>query len=97
MTLGTVINKLAEGAAHVPYRDSKLTRILQSSIGGNSRTAIICAVTPSALHREETKSTLNFANRAKEIKNKPVVNEVMDDKAMLRVYKTKIADMKYLR
>lgn len=95
MVLGTVINKLAENAAHIPYRDSKLTRILQSSIGGNSKTAIICAITPSALYREETKSTLMFANRAKEIKNTPTVNEIMDDKAMLKVYRSKIAEMKY--
>ncbi len=77
LALGTVISKLSEGdSMHIPYRDSKLTRILQSSLGGNARTSIICTVTPASLHIDETLSTLRFANRAKKITNRPQVNEV---------------------
>jgi hypothetical protein len=62
-------------SGHIPYRDSKLTRILQPSLGGNARTAIICNVTPASGHIEETNSTLKFASRAKAVKNKPEMNE----------------------
>ena len=62
MTLGVVINKLSEGVeskgGHIPYRDSKLTRILQPALGGNSKTAIVCAMTPAHSHCEESHSTL---------------------------------------
>lgn len=93
LTLGTVINKLADQAPHIPYRDSTLTKILQPALGGNSKTAVICTITPSALHLEETKSTLHFANRAKEIECAPIVNEVSDDRKLLLVYKRKIAQL----
>ncbi|KAI9204997.1 kinesin motor domain-containing protein [Polychytrium aggregatum] len=79
LALGNVIKKLTEegsAASHVPYRDSKLTRILQSSLGGNARTSIICTVTPAAAYIDETHSTLKFAGKAKQVKNKPEVNEV---------------------
>jgi len=85
LTLGLVINKLAEtgdkgksssNAAHVPYRDSKLTRILQPALGGNSKTAIVCAMTPCSSHVEETSSTLRFATRAKNVTNQAKRNEV---------------------
>lgn len=80
LTLGSVIGKLAETGnkdrAHIPYRDSKLTRILQNSLGGNAKTAIICAVTPATAHVEESLSSLKFSNRAKNIKNNAKVNEV---------------------
>jgi centromeric protein E len=78
LTLGTVISKLSEDRdySHIPYRDSKLTRILQSSLGGNAKTGIICTITPSPLHLDETLSTLRFASRAKNITNRPHVNEV---------------------
>merc|ERR1719354_1006569 len=73
LALGTVIAKLAEDRDryHIPYRDSKLTRILQSSLGGNARTGIVCTVTPAFQHIDETLSTLRFANRAKNITNRP--------------------------
>ena len=61
---------------HIPYRDSKLTRILQPSLGGNAKTAIICNVTPAAQHVDESHSTLRFASRAKRVVNNAVVNEV---------------------
>ncbi|VDP28350.1 unnamed protein product [Soboliphyme baturini] len=75
----------------VNYRDSKLTRILQNSLGGNSKTAIICTVTPASI--DETESTLRFATRAKDIKNRPVRNEDLTDEALLRRYKKKISEM----
>ncbi|ORY85468.1 P-loop containing nucleoside triphosphate hydrolase protein [Protomyces lactucae-debilis] len=74
-TLGMVINALTDGkSTHVPYRDSKLTRILQESLGGNSRTTLIINCSPSAYNDSETLSTLRFGMRAKSIKNKAKVN-----------------------
>ncbi|KAH9680274.1 kinesin-like protein KIN-7O [Citrus sinensis] len=79
MTLGTVIKKLSEGAesqgGHVPYRDSKLTRILQPALGGNANTAIICNITLAQIHADETKSSLQFASRALCVTNCARVNE----------------------
>ncbi|TQE05873.1 hypothetical protein C1H46_008556 [Malus baccata] len=79
MTLGTVIKKLSEGAesqgGHVPYRDSKLTRILQPALGGNANTAIICNITLAQIHADETKSSLQFASRALRVTNCAHVNE----------------------
>lgn len=73
---------------HIPFRDSKLTRILQSSLGGNALTAIICTVTPVSL--DETSSTLKFASRAKKIQNRPEMNEVVDDETLMRRYRKEI-------
>lgn len=88
LTLGNVINKLSSSEsrslAHIPYRDSKLTRLLQPALGGNARTAIICAVTPAVLHMDETMSTLKFASRAKKVTNSAKTNEFLDDRAKLR-------------
>lgn len=64
-------------SSHVPYRDSKLTHILEPSLGGNTRTAMICTVTPANFHYETTLSTLKFANRAKTIQNAVKKNEVI--------------------
>ncbi|KAJ7560266.1 hypothetical protein O6H91_04G121100 [Diphasiastrum complanatum] len=73
--LGNVINALTtEKSCHVPYRDSKLTRILQESLGGNSRTTLLCCCSPSSSNATETLSTLRFGTRAKQIKNKPKIN-----------------------
>lgn len=73
--LGMVINSLTDGkSTHVPYRDSKLTRILQESLGGNSRTTLIINCSPAAYNDAETLSTLRFGMRAKSIKNKAKVN-----------------------
>ncbi|XP_036071947.1 kinesin heavy chain isoform X3 [Oryzias melastigma] len=73
--LGNVISALAEGTkSHVPYRDSKMTRILQDSLGGNCRTTIIICCSPSVYNEAETKSTLMFGQRAKTIKNTVCVN-----------------------
>lgn len=73
--LGMVINSLTDGkSTHIPYRDSKLTRILQESLGGNSRTSLIVNCSPSSFNDSETLSTLRFGVRAKTIKNKAKIN-----------------------
>lgn len=75
-SLGNVINALTEqGREHIPYRDSKLTHLLQDSLGGNSKTIVICTASPSNLSSTETLSTLKFAKRVKEIKNIPKINK----------------------
>mmetsp|Transcript_39128 Transcript_39128/g.87538 ORF Transcript_39128/g.87538 Transcript_39128/m.87538 type:complete len:672 (-) Transcript_39128:215-2230(-) len=76
--LGLVINALTEDkakGAHIPYRDSKLTRVLQDSLGGNAKTALLINCSPSSFNANETLSTLRFGSRAKAIKNKPKINE----------------------
>lgn len=94
--LGNVINSLvdlSEGKVrHVPYRDSKLTFILRDSLGGNSRTVIIANISPSQINLGETLSTLEFAKRAKQIKNKAVVNE--DSSGTLLILKNEIKRLK---
>ncbi|XP_028932852.1 centromere-associated protein E isoform X3 [Ornithorhynchus anatinus] len=92
--LGQVIKKLSDGQAggFINYRDSKLTRILQNSLGGNAKTAIICTITPMSF--DETLSTLQFASTAKYMKNAPHVNEVLDDEALLKRYRKEIMDLK---
>jgi hypothetical protein len=75
--LGNVINALGEEGKknnHIPYRESKLTRILQDSLGGNSKTTMIACVSPSAENFAESLNTLNYASRARKIQCKPVVN-----------------------
>lgn len=73
--LGTVINILSEGKQeHIPYRNSKITFLLRDSLGGNSKTVIVANVSPSSLNINESISTLNFAKRAKLIKNKAIIN-----------------------
>ena len=73
--LGIVINKLAEGKkGHVPYRDSKLTHLLQESLGGNSKTTLLCTVSKNSRHLEESIQSLKFAQRVKKIKNKANTN-----------------------
>jgi kinesin family protein 4/21/27 len=79
LALGNVISILGEDntankAKHVPYRESKLTRLLQDSLGGNSHTLMIACVSPADSNMEETLNTLRYADRARKIKNKPIVN-----------------------
>lgn len=77
MIIGNVISVLGEESStikHVPYRESKLTRLLQDSLGGNSHTVMIACVSPADYNMEETLNTLRYADRARKIKNKPVVN-----------------------
>lgn len=97
MVLGNVINKLSEGAkqrGHIPYRDSKLTRILQPALGGNAKTSIICTLAPEEVHIEETKGTLQFASRAKRITNCAQVNEILTDAALLKRQKLEIEGLR---
>ncbi|KAK6232089.1 hypothetical protein SCA6_002162 [Theobroma cacao] len=98
MTLGTVIKKLSEGAesqgGHVPYRDSKLTRILQPALGGNANTAIICNITLAQIHADETKSSLQFASRALRVTNCARVNEILTDAALLKRQKKEIEELR---
>ncbi|XP_072961377.1 kinesin-like protein KIN-5A [Typha angustifolia] len=84
LTLGRVINALVEHSGHVPYRDSKLTRLLRDSLGGKTKTCIIATISPSIYCLEETLSTLDYAHRAKNIKNKPEVNQKMMKSAMIK-------------
>lgn len=82
--MGNVISALVDGKTHhIPYRDSKLTRLLQDSLGGNTKTIMIAAVSPADYNYDETLSTLRYASRAKFIKNKPKINEDPKD-AQLR-------------
>ncbi|CAD5322593.1 unnamed protein product [Arabidopsis thaliana] len=98
MTLGTVIKKLSEGVetqgGHVPYRDSKLTRILQPALGGNANTAIICNITLASIHADETKSSLQFASRALRVTNCAHVNEILTDAALLKRQKKEIEELR---
>jgi len=95
--LGNVISALSEGkpGKHVPYRDSKLTRLLQDSLGGNTKTLMVAAISPADYNYDETTSTLRYANRAKNIKNKPKINEDPKD-TMLREFKAEIENLKKL-
>ncbi|XP_030642735.1 kinesin family member 3Cb [Chanos chanos] len=92
--LGNVISALVDGkSTHIPYRDSKLTRLLQDSLGGNSKTVMVATIGPCSNHYEETLTTLRYANRAKNIKNRPKINEDPKD-ALLREFQEEIARLK---
>ncbi|XP_021856268.1 kinesin-like protein KIN-5D [Spinacia oleracea] len=84
LTLGRCINALVEHSGHVPFRDSKLTRLLRDSLGGKTKTCIIATIAPSVPCLEETLSTLDYAYRAKNIKNKPEVNQKMMKTALMK-------------
>ena len=84
LTLSRVIANLGQNATYINFRDSKLTRILQPSLSGNARMAVICCATPSELYLEETRSTLQFASRAKLVKTRAQVNEVMDERSLIK-------------
>ncbi|XP_068190294.1 kinesin-like protein KIF3B isoform X1 [Antennarius striatus] len=92
--LGNVISALVDGrSSHIPYRDSKLTRLLQDSLGGNARTVMVANIGPASYNVEETLTTLRYSNRAKNIKNKPRINEDPKD-ALLRKFQKEIAELK---
>lgn len=94
--LGNVISALVDGKAkHIPYRDSKLTRLLQDSLGGNTKTLMIACISPADNNYDETLSTLRYANRAKNIKNKPKINEDPKE-ALLRQYQEEILQLRQL-
>lgn len=90
--LGNVIAALTDKRerSHIPYRDSKLTRILEDSLGGNCRTSMLCCVSPALEAFAESLSTLKFANRAKNIKNEVHVNEDLDQRTLLRKYEKEL-------
>eukprot|EP01018_Ginkgo_biloba_P020680 Gb_35173 [translate_table: standard] len=94
LTLGRVITALVEHLGHVPYRDSKLTRLLRDSLGGKTKTCIIATVSPSVHCLEETLSTLDYAHRAKNIRNKPEVNQKMMKSALIKDLYTDIERLK---
>lgn len=92
--LGNVISALVDGRSmHIPYRDSKLTRLLQDSLGGNTKTLMVACLSPADNNYEETLSTLRYAKRAKNIRNKPTINEDPKD-AIIREYLDEIARLK---
>ncbi|WVR09342.1 hypothetical protein IAU60_006408 [Kwoniella sp. DSM 27419] len=86
LTLGRVISALVEKGSHIPYRESKLTRLLQDSLGGRTKTCIVATVSPTRSNMEETLSTLDYAIRAKSIRNRPEVNAHMTKTGLLKEY-----------
>ncbi|KAJ1271065.1 hypothetical protein BS78_06G100400 [Paspalum vaginatum] len=95
LTLGTVIAKLTDGkATHIPYRDSKLTRLLQSSLSGHGRISLICTVTPASSNSEETHNTLKFAHRSKHVEIKASQNKIIDEKSLIKKYQKEISCLK---
>ncbi|KAJ9567306.1 hypothetical protein OSB04_003272 [Centaurea solstitialis] len=96
LTLGTVIRKLSKGGnGHVPYRNSKLTRILQNSLGGNAKTAILCTICPAHSHLEQSRNTLLFASCAKHVNTNAQVNVVMSDKALVKQLQQELARLEH--
>ena len=94
LTLGRVINHLVEHSVHVPYRESKLTRLLRDSLGGRTKTCIIATIATAKIHYEEIISTLDYASRAKNIRNKPEVNQRMTKKELIKEYIHEIERLK---
>ena len=108
LTLSTIIQRLSEDTTkqfsltssnamrrqHLPFRDSKLTRILESALDGNAHIAIICTVSPTLRCVEESLNTMKFAARAKLVRMNARINEVVDEKTLLKSYKQEIADLK---
>ncbi|KAF2747509.1 kinesin family protein-like protein [Sporormia fimetaria CBS 119925] len=94
LTLGRVINALVDRSSHIPYRESKLTRLLQDSLGGRTKTCIIATLSPAKSNLEETISTLDYAFRAKNIRNKPQVNQLVSKKTLLKEYTSEIEKLR---
>lgn len=94
--LGNVIAALIDvkGRSHIPYRDSKLTRLLEDSLGGNCKTTMMAMVSPSYMCFSETLSSLKFANRAKNVKNNAKINEDLDQRALLRRYESELKTLR---
>ena len=94
LTLGRVITALVDRHGHIPYRDSKLTRILQESLGGKAKTCIIATLSPSQMNMEESISTLDYAQKAKSIKNIPQANQKIGKKVALGAYCQEIEQLR---
>lgn len=94
LTLGRVINSLADKNAHVPFRESKLTRLLQDSLGGNTKTALIATISPAKINSEETCSTLQYAAKAKNIKNKPQLGSIVMKDILVKNITSELAKIK---
>uniref|UniRef100_A0A914GYD2 Kinesin motor domain-containing protein n=1 Tax=Globodera rostochiensis TaxID=31243 RepID=A0A914GYD2_GLORO len=90
LALGRVINALTTSAPHIPYRESKLTRILQDSLGGKTITTIIATLSPASSNFEESVNTLEYAQRAKNIKNNPEINQKITRRGLLKEYNEEI-------
>lgn len=104
LTLSTIIQRLGDDRSpttsgrdkwqHLPYRDSKLTRLMQAALSGNAKIAIICTMSSSLRCLEESVNTLKFASRAKRVKMEAIVNEVSDDKTLLKAYRIEIESLR---
>jgi centromeric protein E len=95
LSLSRVIHALSQQSkTHVPYRDSKLTQLLQPSLSGNAKMCVICCITSADRYVEETRSTLQFASRAKLVTTNATVNEVLDEAALLRRLQRELLDLK---
>ncbi|EDV22951.1 uncharacterized protein TRIADDRAFT_28287 [Trichoplax adhaerens] len=90
LTLGRVITALVERTPHIPYRESKLTRLLQDSLGGRTKTSIIATISPASCNLDETLSTLDYAHRAKHITNRPEINQRLTKRALIKEYTEEI-------
>merc|ERR1719337_432906 len=84
LTLGRVITCLVEHSPHIPYRESKLTRLLQDSLGGRTKTSIIATISPATINMEETLSTLDYASRARSILNRPEINAKLSKEDLVK-------------
>jgi centromeric protein E len=97
MTLGQVVYALSEETGkktHVPYRDSKLTRLLQPSLSGNAQVVLVCCISPLVTHVEESHNTFKFATRAKKIPQKATIQENVDEKTLLESYREEIETLR---
>ncbi|KAI9497617.1 P-loop containing nucleoside triphosphate hydrolase protein [Zychaea mexicana] len=94
LTLGRVINHLVDHSQHIPYRESKLTRLLKDSLGGRTKTCLIATISVCKMNQEEIISTLDYAKRAKNIRNRPEANQRMYPKVLLREYEQTIERLK---
>ena len=96
-SLGLVIKALTDGSGHIPFRDSKLTLFLKDALGGNSKTTLICTASKQLRHLEESIQTLQFASRAKKIKNKAAANVMRSPKEMQIMIEKLKADVAALK
>lgn len=94
LTLGRVITSLVENSPHIPYRESKLTRLLQDSLGGTTKTCIVATISPASGSFDETLSTLDYAYRAKSIKNRPECNAKMSKREVMKEFTQEIHVLK---